>query len=74
MTEPFELDLLALKLVKIGVRLQAAAFAISERMGTPTLDEIIETTEPEAREAREAMQEIDHFRTQFVTKRSLPWP
>ena len=71
MTEPFELDLLALKLVKIGVRLQAAAFAISERMGTPTLDEIIETTE---REAREAMQEIDHFRTQFVTKRSLPWP
>jgi len=69
--EPFELDLLALKLVKIGVRLQAAAFAISERMGTPTLDEMIETTK---HQAREAMQEIDHFRTHFVTKRSLPWP
>jgi hypothetical protein len=71
MVDPFQLEGLALRLVEIGTRLQAAALIIAERVGTPTLDELMETTE---RTAREAMHALDHFRTEIYGKRNIPWP
>lgn len=70
-TEPFDLDLLALKLVKIAVRLQTAAMAIAEHNGTPTLEELVETTE---REARMAMHALDHWKYPLYGQRKAPWP
>ena len=70
-TELFELDLLALKLVKIAVRLQTAAMAIAEHTGTPTLEELVETTE---REARMAMHALDHWKYPLNGQRNAPGP
>jgi hypothetical protein len=70
-TEPFDLDLLALKLVKVVVRLQAAALAIVEHTGTPTLEGLVERTE---RTAREAVHEIDRWRIALYRQRKQPWP
>jgi hypothetical protein len=70
-TEPFQLEALAHRLIEVGVRIQAAAFIIAERVGTPTLEELVETTE---RTARDAMQALDHFKTELYGKRKAPWP
>ena len=70
-TELFDLDLLALKLVKIAGRLQTAALAIIEHTGTPTLGELVERTE---RTARQAVHEIDRWRIALYGQRKQPWP
>ena len=70
-TEPFDLDFLTLKLVKIAVRLQTAALALVEHIGTPTLEELVERTE---RTAREAVHEIDRWRIALYGQRKQPWP
>jgi hypothetical protein len=36
---------LAHRLIEVGVRIQAAAIIIAERVGTPTLEELVETDE-----------------------------
>ncbi len=59
MTEPFQLDLRALRLVEIGTRRQAAVLAVAEHAETLTLGELVERTE---RTAREAVHEIDRWR------------
>jgi hypothetical protein len=69
--EPFQLDLRALRLVEIGTRLQAAALAVAERTGTPTLAELVERTE---RTAHEAVHEIDRWRIALYGQRKQPWP
>ncbi len=71
MVGPFQLEGLALRLVEITTRLQAAALIIAERVRTPTLDELVETTK---QTAREAMHALDHFRTEIYRKRNIPWP
>jgi hypothetical protein len=70
-TEPFDLDLLALKLVKIAVRLQTAAMSIAEHTGTPTLEELVETTE---REAHMAMHALDRWKYPPYGQRKALWP
>jgi hypothetical protein len=60
MTEPLHLALRALRLVEIGTRRQAAALALAEHPGTLTLAELVERTE---RTAREAVHEIDRWRS-----------
>jgi hypothetical protein len=71
MMEPFEFEVLAHRLIEVGVRIQATVFAIAERKGDPSIDELVETTE---RTAREAIRLLDHFRSELVPKPSLPWP
>jgi hypothetical protein len=70
-TDLFDLDPLALKFVKIAVRMQTAALAIVERTGTPTLGELVERTE---QTAREAVHEIDRWRIALYGQRKQPWP
>jgi thymidine phosphorylase len=69
--EPFRAEALAHQLIEIGTRLQAAAFAIAEAMGHPSSDELADTCE---RVAREAIRMLDHFQTQLVPRKGLPWP
>jgi hypothetical protein len=70
--EPFQIEVLVHQLIEIGIRLQAAAFAIAERMGHPSGEELTETCE---RVAREALRFLDHFQTQLSpAKTKLPWP
>jgi hypothetical protein len=70
--EPFQIESLAHQLVEIGTRLQASALAMAQAMGHPSEDELGETC---GRVARETIQLLDHFRTEFAPrKRALPWP
>ena len=45
--------------------------AIAEHTGTPTLEELVETTE---REARMAMHALDHWKYPLYGQRKAPWP
>lgn len=70
--EPFEIEVLTHQLIEIGTRLQAAAFAIAERMGHPSGEQLTETCE---HVAREALRFLDRFQTQLSpAKTRLPWP